>query len=91
MILLHDSVWPFRSTIYGPGREYQHTVNDFVADLRRQPEWQVLDFPLGDGVTLVRPAALPAPPSRTAQAVQMRAREQRADESLTGRPLPQSP
>ena len=91
MILLHDSVWPFRSTIYGPGREYEHTVNDFVADLKRRSEWQVLDFPLGDGVTLVRRAALPAPPSRAAQAVQPRARDHRADELLNGRPLPQSP
>jgi len=91
MILLHDSVWPFRSTIYGPGREYEHTVHDFVADLKGRSEWQVLDFPLGDGVTLVRRAALPAPPCRARQTVQSRTREPRAEESLTGRPLPQSP
>lgn len=90
MILLHDSVWPFRSTIYGPGREYEHTVTDFVADLKQRPEWQVLDFPLGDGVTLVRRSALPEPPCRASQAVQPRTRDQQLEVSLTSRLLSQS-
>jgi predicted O-methyltransferase YrrM len=59
MILLHDSIWELPSQMYGPGREYQRTVSQFVAELKCQPAWQVLDVPFGDGVTLVRRAAPP--------------------------------
>ena len=59
IILLHDSLWGTRSKIYGPGREYTHSVMNFVAKLRHLAEWQVFDFPFGDGVTLVRGATVP--------------------------------
>src|ERR1700690_198602 len=62
VILLHDSVWNLPSRLYGPGREYIHRVADFIADLKREPQWQVWDFPFGDGVTLVRRAQTPPPP-----------------------------
>jgi len=62
MILLHDSIWHLPSRLYGPGREYIHSVSDFVADLKRRSEWQVLDFPFGDGVSLVRRTTMPPPP-----------------------------
>ena len=64
MILLHDSVWRLSSKIYGPGREYVQDVVDFIDVLKRRPQWQVLDLPLGDGVTLVRRSEVPAPPAR---------------------------
>jgi predicted O-methyltransferase YrrM len=56
MILLHDSVWRLPTGMYGAGREYVHSVVDFIAELKRQPAWQVLDVPFGDGVTIVRRA-----------------------------------
>jgi predicted O-methyltransferase YrrM len=56
MILLHDSVARKHSTIYGPDREYVHTVTDLVTVLKNQSAWQVLDIPFGDGVTVVRRA-----------------------------------
>jgi predicted O-methyltransferase YrrM len=67
MLLLHDSVWQLPSWIYGP--EYLRTVSDFVAELKRENEWQVLDIPFGDGVTLVRRAAVPPAPSPVAETI----------------------
>jgi predicted O-methyltransferase YrrM len=64
MILLHDSVWRMSTAIYGPDQHYVHSVVDFVGELKQQPEWQVLDFPFGDGVTAVRRAETPPAPSR---------------------------
>jgi len=64
VILLHDSVWRLPSGIYGPGREYVQDVVDFVDLLKKRPQWQVFDFPFGDGVTLVRRSTLPGPPPR---------------------------
>jgi hypothetical protein len=64
MILLHDSVWRLPSGIYGSEREYIHSVVDYVTDLKRQPEWQVLDVPFGDGVTVVRRTDVGSPPVR---------------------------
>src|SRR5262245_55747459 len=64
MILLHDSVWRMSTGIYGQDQRYIHSVVDFIAELKQQPEWQVLDFPFGDGVTAVRRAELPPAPSR---------------------------
>jgi predicted O-methyltransferase YrrM len=60
VILLHDSIWRMQSPMYGPGREYERNVCDFVAELRAGPsEWQVFDVPFGEGVTLVRRPELP--------------------------------
>jgi predicted O-methyltransferase YrrM len=62
LILLHDSLWRFQSRIYGLGREYEHDVCDFVTELKQQPSWQVLDVPFGNGLTIVRRAAIPSGP-----------------------------
>ena len=64
MILLHDSVWRMSTGMYGSERNYVHGVVDFVAELKRQPQWQVLDVPFGDGVTVVRRCDVPPAPSR---------------------------
>src|SRR5262245_19935701 len=56
VMLLHDSIERKVSSIYGPGREYLHTVADFVEELKQQPQWQVLDLPYGDGLSIVRRA-----------------------------------
>jgi predicted O-methyltransferase YrrM len=62
VILLHDSIWRLPSRMYGQGREYSHTVIDFISDLKQCGEWQVLDLPFGDGVTIVRRALVPELP-----------------------------
>lgn len=59
VVLLHDSVWALQSRMYGPGREYVHSVLDFVSKLKQLPEWQVFDMPFGDGVSLVRKNSVP--------------------------------
>ena len=53
-VLLHDSMLVRRSGIYGPGKEYETRVRDFVDLLKGDPGLQVLDVPFGSGVTLVR-------------------------------------
>jgi predicted O-methyltransferase YrrM len=54
IVLLHDSVKRRISGIYGPDKRYEHTVVDFISELKSRPEWQVFDLPFGDAVTLVR-------------------------------------
>jgi predicted O-methyltransferase YrrM len=60
ILLFHDSVWAQRSGIYGPGRAYTHSVHHFIDNLKSRPEWQVLDLPFGDAVTVVRRAITPS-------------------------------
>jgi hypothetical protein len=54
MVLFHDSVKRRRSTFYGQEKAYEHTVCDFMQCLRETPGLDVMDFPLGGGLTLVR-------------------------------------
>ena len=58
IVLFHDSIRERTSRIYGEDRAYVHTVKRYVDALKRDPGLQVLDLPFGDGVTLVRTAAL---------------------------------
>jgi predicted O-methyltransferase YrrM len=62
IILLHDSVWQLPSGVYGKGREYVHTVTDFVDELKKREGWQVFDLPFGGGLTMARRAVVPDPP-----------------------------
>ena len=48
------------SPMYGTERAYTCTVRRFMDRLKRRPDLQVLDLPLGPGLTLVRKAELPA-------------------------------
>lgn len=63
--LFHDSVYAFRSGVYGPERTYVHDVREYMDELKRDPLLQVFDLPFGDGLTLVR-ALNPPPPRRSA-------------------------
>jgi len=56
VMLLHDSIDRKISSIYGAGREYLHTVADFVTELKQQSQWQLMDLPHGDGLSIVRRA-----------------------------------
>ena len=58
--LFHDSVEMDVSPMYGAERAYTCTVRRFMDRLKRRPDLQVLDLPLGPGLTLVRKAELPA-------------------------------
>jgi predicted O-methyltransferase YrrM len=58
--LFHDSVQMDVSPMYGAERAYTCTVRRFMDRLKRRPDLQVLDLPLGPGLTLVRKAELPA-------------------------------
>ena len=59
IVLLHDSVWSAPG-IYGPDRAYTHSVKNFIDGLKDRAEWQVLDLPFGDAVTVVRRAIVPS-------------------------------
>lgn len=52
--LFHDSVRCRLSRIYGPGKHYEHTVQRFIDRLKKDSEWQLMDYPIGDGVTIAR-------------------------------------
>lgn len=58
--LFHDSMGERQSPIYGPGRHYAVTVRDYMRELESDPALQVLDFPFGTGLTLVRRHGGPA-------------------------------
>ena len=58
--LFHDSVVMDESPMYGAERAYTCTVRRFMDRLKRRPDLQVLDLPMGPGLTLVRKAELPA-------------------------------
>lgn len=53
-VLFHDGVRRRISRCYGPGREYEHTVVDYIDELRRRPELEVCTVEQGSGVVLVR-------------------------------------
>lgn len=54
LALFHDSVRHRTSRIYGPDKPYEHTVCQYMDELRRQPQFEVLSFSQADGLTLVR-------------------------------------
>ena len=56
VILFHDSVRAWRSSIYGPDSVYEHSVKYFIDKLKDDPSLQVFDLPFASGVTLVRKA-----------------------------------
>jgi predicted O-methyltransferase YrrM len=58
--LFHDSVAMEVSPMYGDDRAYTCTVRRFIDRLKRRADLQVLDLPLGPGLTLVRKSELPA-------------------------------
>jgi predicted O-methyltransferase YrrM len=66
VILFHDSIRERISTLYGAEQTYVHTVWRYISELKIHPEWQVMDFPQGSGVTLVRRAAPLTVPAATA-------------------------
>jgi predicted O-methyltransferase YrrM len=55
--LFHDSIRDHESDIYGKDRTYRHTVMRYMDRLKRDPAYQVMDFPMASGVTLVRRAS----------------------------------
>ena len=56
MALFHDSVVDYDSRIYGEDRRYRYSVSQFVAELKSDPAFQVLDLPFAFGLSLVRRA-----------------------------------
>ncbi len=54
MILFHDSVRKTISRIYNRDDPYEHTVMEYMNQLKQQENLQVIDFFQGAGVTLVR-------------------------------------
>ncbi|HEY8119237.1 MAG TPA: class I SAM-dependent methyltransferase [Methylophilaceae bacterium] len=52
--LLHDSIRPLVSNIYGAERQYMHTVYRYIEELREAGQHQVFDFPFASGVSLVQ-------------------------------------
>jgi predicted O-methyltransferase YrrM len=57
IVLFHDSTQIVSSGIYGEDRRYDHTVVQYMDELKRDPPLQVLDLPVDSGLTLVRRAS----------------------------------
>lgn len=56
-ILFHDSIRKMTSNIYGNDQPYEHTVVDYMDELKTRSDMQLMDFPLASGVTLVKQIA----------------------------------
>ena len=54
LILFHDSVSEFNTTLYGKEDSYRYSVHNYLQRLKNDSEFQVMDFPFADGLTLVR-------------------------------------
>jgi hypothetical protein len=54
MVFFHDTATCRISRIYGPGREYRHSVKELMSELRQEGRFDLLEFAQGSGVTLVR-------------------------------------
>jgi predicted O-methyltransferase YrrM len=54
--LFHDSVRERLTRIYGEDKAYTHTVCRYMQALKGDPRFEVVNFPFGDGLTLVKPA-----------------------------------
>ena len=54
-VFFHDGVRKKISKIYGEEKSYEHTVCEYIKDLRSREEFQVVDFYLSDGVVMVSP------------------------------------
>ena len=54
LVFFHDSVTRRVSKIYGADRDYAYSVCDYISTLKSRADMQVIDFPLEDGLTLVR-------------------------------------
>lgn len=52
-VFFHDGVRKKNSRIYGSDKAYEHTVCDYIEELRARDELQVYDFSLADGVAMV--------------------------------------
>ena len=52
--LFHDSVSNKKSKIYGRENIYTYSVVDYIDELRKKTDFQIIDFPVGGGVTLVK-------------------------------------
>lgn len=61
VVFFHDSVRIRMSRFYGEERAYEHRVKCFVDRLKQDRRLQVMDFPLGSGVSLVRQADVTGP------------------------------
>lgn len=54
LIFFHDSMTRKVSGIYGNERAYTYSVCDYISTLKSRRDLQVMDFPFGDGLTLVK-------------------------------------
>ena len=54
LVLFHDTLRVRTSRIYGDDKPYEHRVKDFVASLRADPTLELLELPVGDGLTMLR-------------------------------------
>lgn len=52
--LLHDSIRPLVSNIYGAERRYTHTVYRYIEELREAGRHQIFDLPFASGVSMVQ-------------------------------------
>lgn len=56
LVLFHDSLRSRNSTIYGQDKIYQHSVFEYMQELKHNRQLQVIDFSYGAGLTIVKKA-----------------------------------
>ena len=54
LVLFHDSVNQRVSKMYGEDKAYQYSVCRYIDQLKTRKDLQIVDFPLENGLTLVR-------------------------------------
>lgn len=52
--LFHDSSSRIASKIYGPDKEYEHTVWRFIDELRARPDLEVVNLEIAQGIAMVK-------------------------------------
>jgi predicted O-methyltransferase YrrM len=59
LVLFHDTLRVRTSRVYGDDRVYEKRVKNYVDELRADPALELLDLPLGEGLTLLRRRSAP--------------------------------
>lgn len=54
LILFHDSISRAEGGMYGLGNEYNYSVCDYMSELRRSGNYELLDIDVCEGLTLAR-------------------------------------
>ncbi len=58
VVLMHDSSSKIKSSMYGTENEYEHTVWKFLKELRQRNDFDIIEFPIDQGIAIIKPRIL---------------------------------